>query len=165
MQATINGIDALADAARASDQQQTTGDDDDTAALRQELRRRYLSAMRAASPVRSGRFVGGLDIRETPDGFMAEAEAPYSIYVLLGVRAQPMNWVLNRTIAFTARDGTPVVRKVTRVGEGHWYHPGTPPRDVFRIAWEDAGVQQIIAALAEAGVTARIAYLYPVSGT
>jgi hypothetical protein len=100
------------------------------------------------------------------DGVLIEAPTPYSVYVLGGVRPGYMQSLVGHTVSFIAKDGTRVVRRVTRVGEWdgrrHWYHPGTPARDFFRQAWESEPVRAFVERLAQSGVTLAAAFLYDV---
>jgi hypothetical protein len=48
-------------------------------------------------------------------------------------------------------------------GKRHWYQPGIPARDFFRLAWESASVQELVKALEDFGMPCGIAYLYDIS--
>lgn len=124
----------------------------------------FVLAARAFSPFRSGRLERSISAEVSSDGVLIRAAEPYAVYVLAGVRPGYMAGLVGHTVAFTARDGTRVVRKVSRTGEyngrRHWYHPGTPANDFFRRAWEDPVTQSYRAELAAQGVTLTIAFLY-----
>ncbi|MGN6812556.1 MAG: hypothetical protein ACTHMP_16960 [Thermomicrobiales bacterium] len=124
----------------------------------------FVRQAREFAPSRSGHLRDTIAETMQPDGVLIEATAPYALYVLTGVRPHYMDYLVGRTVAFTARDGTRVVRRVTRVGEWdgrrHWWHPGTPARDFFRQAWESGPVHEVVDALAQAGVSVTAAFLY-----
>lgn len=124
----------------------------------------FVAEAKVAAPERNGRLRQSVHAVRMPDGFLIQATAPYALYVLTGVRPQYMRWLVGRTVAFTARDGTRVVRRVTRVGEWdgrrHWYHPGTPARDFFREAWESGAVRTAVEQLARVGIALDAAFLY-----
>ena len=161
MRVSVDGIDRLRGAAREQASML------DTTPLLADLGTALEVAVRAAAPVRTGRLRDSIRVETTPEGLVLQADpsiAPYAIHVLVGTDPGWMAGLLGKTVAFEGRDGTQVIRRVTRVGfwdgRRHWWHPGTPPRDFIREGWESAPVQDRVAALRDAGVTVAVAYGY-----
>ncbi|HEV7216311.1 MAG TPA: hypothetical protein VGP33_14435 [Chloroflexota bacterium] len=124
----------------------------------------FVQAAQVFSPFRTGQLEQSISADITADGILIQATAPYAAYVLGGVRAGYMTGLIGHVVSFTARDGSRVTRRVTRVGEWngrrHWYSPGQTPNDFFRRAWEDRVVQSYRDDLAALGVTLGVAFLY-----
>lgn len=160
MDITVSGIATLDDLAR-SDQGSPARTID--LALRR-FADAFFQAAQYFSPFRTGALERSITATVTPEGVLIEATAPYAAYVLGGVRPGYMTGLIGHTVSFTAKDGTRVVRRVTRVGEWdgrrHWYSPGQPANDFFRRAWEDRVTQSYRDELAALGVTLTVAFLY-----
>jgi len=141
--------------------------------LRDELADAYLAALKRYVPVSTahlgnhrvpGELLHSLQLQRTAGGFLASAAAPYAAWVVKGVKAGYMTSLLGKTVSFYAKDGERVTRRVTFVGMGsdgkrHWYHPGTPARNFFREAWEDAAVQVVVRIAEARGLHIGIAFL------
>lgn len=164
----VGGLDTLTVASTALarwDSPIMTSGDTRTDLLR-ELAARFVTAAQEYIPVRSGRLLTSLSYRITDDGITFQAGESYAVYVLAGVRPQYMTFLLGKTVRFPGKDGI-AIRKVTRVGmydgRRHWYNPGVPSRDFYRLAWESTSVQELARALESFGMPCAIAYLYDIA--
>jgi hypothetical protein len=159
MNATITGIDQLLAEAQAIANQP-----DPLEALLAELARVFVQEARRYCPVDQGTLRDSITARVEGGNLLIQANPPYAVYVLQGLSAKPMVWLLGKTVSFIAKDGTRVTRRVTFVGERngvrHWYRPTIPAQDFFRQAWESGPVTQIVDALRDAGMPIQVAFLY-----
>lgn len=158
MQVAVTGIDSVTELADALTVGQSSED-----AIRQ-FTSAYTEALDRVTPRRTGDLRNSVQVNISGSQALIEATAPYALYVVLGVRAQWMTWMIGHTVSFTAKDGQVVTRRVTRVGvwggKSHWWRPASPPNDIFQKALQDAHVQDVLAELADAGMPLQVAYSY-----
>lgn len=152
----LDDLDRLADRLRP-------GSADQDAALAHFLTV-YREALDRVIPVRTGTMRSRVRVTAGGGEALVEIDTNYAIYVVLGVQAQWMTWLVGHTVAFTAKSGERVVRRVARVGmwggRSHWWHPGVAPNDVFRRALDDPRVAVALDELAEGGSPVSVAYTY-----
>jgi hypothetical protein len=156
---TITGADQLLADARALANQPDTLE-----ALLTELARVFVQEARRCCPVDQGALRDSITARVAGGSLLIQANTPYAVYVLQGLSAKPMVWLLGKVVSFIGKDGARVTRRVTFVGERngvqHWYRPTIPAQDFFRQAWESGPVTQIVDALRDGGMPIQIAFLY-----
>ena len=156
MEINVTGVQSLDDFSRAM---RPAGDAATQALLL--FSRVYTEALQRVIPVRSGQLRDSVRVTISGNEAMIELTAPYALYVVQGVRAQWMRWLVGHTVAFTAQDGSRVVRRVTRVGEWggrrHWWTPGMPANSVFQKALADPHVSALLTTFAANGVPLQVA--------
>lgn len=144
-------------------------------ALLQKLTTALYKNIYAATPMKDdpqrgsypqGMLRESLDVHLDPSTGIIYASfgAPFAIYVLTGVSPQFMRWLLGSHVSFIGKSGDRVNRYVTFVGisngRTHWYHPGTPPNNIFETGWKSSEVQNIVKQLNSYGLLTSIGYSF-----
>lgn len=162
MNVSVSGIDTLDDLARS-----LSGTAGPEAAMRPFVAL-YSEALQRALPRRSGTLRASMRVQTGGNEALIQITAPYALYLLMGVRAQWMNWLEGKTVSFLASDGERVTRRLVKVGvwggKSHWWRPATPPNDYFQTALDDPRVAKALAELDAQGMPVQVAYSVPAKG-